>query len=125
MVPALILAISIVALLRFALTYWRATLAGVAGQQLSAEVRAAARLEKECVTGRDFAALAGVHSLTPGSSAGVAFVGLYYHIVEGIGYIAKGQTAIATWAEREMAVCAHYVAVQVDRRLQLSLGQQA
>lgn len=124
MVPALILAISVVALLRFALSYWRATLVSAADHRLSPEVRAAARLERERVTSRDYAALAGVLRLTPGSSAGVNFVGFYYHIVEGIGYIAKRQTAIANWAEREMTICAQYVAVQVDRRLQLSLGHQ-
>jgi hypothetical protein len=125
MIPALILAISMVALLRFAVSYWRAALAGVSHQQISAEVRAAARVEKAYVSGRDFAALAGVHSLTPGSSVGVGFVGLYYHVVEGIGYIARRQTAVAAWTEREMAICAHYVAVQIDRRLQLSLNHQA
>ena len=125
MVPALILAFSSVALIRFALSYWRAMLVSAANQQLSPEVRAAARLERESVTSRDFEALASVHRVTPGGSAGVTFVGLYYHVVEGIGYIAKRQTAIANWAEREMTVCAQYVAVQVDRRLQVSLAHQA
>ena len=125
MVPALILAISLVALLRLALNYWRALLVGVTDQPISMEVRTAAGLEKTQVSGEDFTALAGVHRLTPGSSISVALVSLYYHLVEGIGFIGKGQTAIAEWAEGEAAVCAHYVAVQIDRRLQLSLNHQA
>jgi hypothetical protein len=124
MVPALILAISLVALLRLALNYWRALLAGVSDQPISTEVRTAARLEKTQVSGADFTALAGVHRLTPGNSISVALVSLYYHLVESIGTIGKGQAAIANWAEREATVCAHYVAVQIDRRLQLSLNHQ-
>lgn len=123
MVAALILAISIVALINFALSYCRATLTGVSGQPVSSEVRAAAGVEKECITGRDFKALAGILSLTPGGSSGVGFVGLYYHVVEAMAQFARPKTAIAAWTEREMAICAHYVGVQIDRHMQLSLTQ--
>ena len=105
MVPALILALSVVGLLRFAISYWRAMLLSVSRQPISPEVRAAAGLERETISGRDFAALTGVDRVTPGAPAGVTFVSLYFHLVEAIGFLAQRQSAIASWAEGEMTAC--------------------
>ncbi len=121
MISALILAISIAAFCRLGLTYWRAALLAVAAEPVSDEMRTAAHLENERVTGRDFKALASLHSLTPEGAAGLGFVGLYYRVVAGIGYLGSAAPAIAAWTEGEMAMCAQYVAVQIDRRLRASL----
>jgi hypothetical protein len=45
----------------------------------------------------------------------------------GFGRGAGGgaHSGIAAWTKREMANCACYVGVQIDRRLQLSMAQQA
>lgn len=122
MVALGILAFSIMGLLRFALNYWRAILAGAAAETVSDELRSAANLEGRQITGRDFPALAGVHCLTPDGSAGLGFVGAYYHIVQGISATAKLAPGIAAWAEREMTACAQYVAVRIDRSLKASLA---
>lgn len=121
----MLFAISIVALSQFALYYWRATLAGAATQPVSERILAAANLEDGRVTGQDFATLVRIHQLTPelqrsGSSLGL--VRLYYSIVHGIGAaIGSRVPAVAAWSEQELAVCARYAAVQVDRRLQSNL----
>ncbi|MBV8513700.1 MAG: hypothetical protein JO260_00230 [Acidobacteria bacterium] len=92
---------------------------------MSEEVRSAARLAGEEITGRDFAALAGVLSLTPGGPGPVTLVKAYYRAVQVVGAIGRTQAACAAWAEREMAICAKYVGVQIDGRLQMCYAEQA
>jgi hypothetical protein len=125
MIAALILAISIVALCRFALYYWRAILGGVAAQSVSEGILQAARVENGCVTGGDFAMLAGLHGLTPDLNpgrGGLGSVRLYYRIVEAIGAVADRRMPAATaWSERELAICARYAAVHIERRRQANL----
>jgi hypothetical protein len=125
MFAAMLFAISIVALTQFGLYYWRAVLADVAGQPVSEGVLAAAGVENRRVTGRDFRALAGLHELTPDlspSRGGLGLVQLYYGIVDGINSAAgRRMPAVAAWCDQELAVCARYAAVQIDRRLQANL----
>jgi hypothetical protein len=75
MVSGFILAFSLVALIRFGILYCRGIMLRTAELPVSEEVRAAAHLSGEEITGRDFAALAGVLSLTPGGSGGLRSVG--------------------------------------------------
>lgn len=122
MISALILVISMAAFCRLGLSYWRATLLAVALEPVSEEIRAAARLENERVTGRDFKSLASLNSLTPEGVAGLGLIGLYYRVVEGVGYLGSTAPAIAAWTEAEMTLCAQYLAVQIDQRLRTSLA---
>ena len=119
MFAALILAISIVTLMRFALSYWRAILIGASAQPVSEEVRAAAQVEGG-ISAKDFNALAGICRIVPGGSSGLACVSLYYRTSRAIQSVVGQRTAFARWGEREMAICAHYVGVRIDQRLQLS-----
>jgi hypothetical protein len=125
MFPAMLFAISIVALSQFALYYWRAVVAGVAGQSVSEHVLAAARIENGQVTGQDFQTLAGLHDLTPNlhpGHNGLGLVRFYYRAVDAIAGIAgQRMPAVAAWSEHELAICARYTAVQIDRRLQANL----
>ena len=125
MVSGFILAFSLVALIRFGILYCRGILLRAAELPVSEEVRSAARLSGEEITGRDFAALADMHSLTPGGSGGVTLVKAYYRAVKVVGAIGRTQAACAAWAEREMAICARYVGAQIDGRLQMSFAEQA
>ena len=125
MVSGFILAFSLVALIRFGVLYCRGILLRTAELPVSEEVRTAARLSGEEITGRDFAALADMHSMTPGGSGGVTLVKAYYRAVQLVGAVGKTQAACAAWAEREMAACARYVGVQIDGRLQMSFAEQA
>jgi hypothetical protein len=125
MVSVFILAFSLVALIRFGVLYCRGILVRAAELPVSEEVRTAARLSGEEITGRDFAALAGVLSMTPGGSGGVSLVKAYFRAVQVVGAIGRTQAACAAWAEREMAICARYVGVQIDGRLQMCFAEQA
>jgi hypothetical protein len=125
MLAALILAVSIIALCRFGLYYWRALLTGVAAQSVSKGILEAARVENGRVTGGDFAMLAGLHDLTPDLNpgrGGLRFVRLYYRIVDGIRAVAgRYMPVVAGWSECELANCARYAAVQIERHRQDNL----
>jgi hypothetical protein len=129
MIGAVILAMSVVGLCRFALYYWRAILAGVAAQPVSESILEAARVENGCVTAGDFAMLAGLHDLTPDLNpgrGGLGFVRRYYRIVDAIGTVAgRRMPTLAAWTERELAICARYAAVQIDRRLKSNFALAA
>src|ERR1700683_70058 len=101
MFPAMLFAVSIVALSQFALYYWRAVLTAVAGPPGSDNVLAAASIENGRVTARDFETLAGLHGLTldlTPRSKGLGLVRLYYRIVDGM-YTLAG-TPMAAFADR-------------------------
>jgi hypothetical protein len=125
MVSVFILGFSLVALIRFGVLYCRGILLRAAELPVSEEVRTAAQLSGEEITGRDFAALAGVLSMTPGGSGGVSLVKAYFRVVKVVGAIGRTQAACAAWAEREMAICARYVGTQIDGRLQMCFAEQA
>jgi hypothetical protein len=125
MFSAMLLAIAIVALAQFALYYWRAVLTGVASQPISNRVLEAAQLEEPHLRGRDFVKLAELLKLTPqlrGRGDHLGMVRAYYKVV---GFFSSLSPAISAWCEEERVLCARYVAVQVDRRLEANLAQAA
>jgi hypothetical protein len=125
MFAAMLFAISIVALSQFALYYWRAVLAAVAGQPVSENVLAAASIENRCVTGEDFQTLSGLHDLTldlTPRSGGLGLVRLYYRAVDGVSALAgKRMPSLASWCDQELTICARYAAVQIEYRLRSNL----
>ena len=126
MIAAILSAISIAAMVQFALYYWRSVLAGVAAQPLSDRLREAAGLASTSVGPADFHTVVNLHQLTAGlkdDDNGLGAVRAYYSVVEKIGQLARLRLpALAAWTEREMATCSRYVAVLVDQRLQRNLA---
>ena len=100
-------------------------LAGAAAQPVSERVLAAAGVQNGQVTGQDFPALVGLHNLTPELRTGGKGLGLvraYYSLIDSIAsLVGRSLPAVGAWSERELAVCARYAAVQIDRRLQANL----
>ncbi len=129
MFAAVIFAVAIVALMQFAVYYWRAVLSAVASQPVSSQLLEAAHLEDASLSGADFPKLASLLALTPelrrgGNSLG--FVGLYHSIVRRLSSsLGQISPAFLDWTQRESTLCARYVAVQIDRRLQANLVQAA
>jgi hypothetical protein len=125
MFAAMLFAISVVALTQFAAYYWRAMLAGAAAQPVSDRVLAAAGVQNGQLTGHDFPTLLGLHNLTPelrSGGNGLGLVRLYYALLDGVAsVVGRSMPAVGAWTERELAVCARYAAVQIDRRLQANL----
>jgi hypothetical protein len=129
MFAAILLSISVVALSQFALYYWRAVLAAVAGQTVSEGVLAAARVDNRGVTGEDFEIFASLHDLTPTldpRAGGLGFVKTYYSIVNKIEAMANERMpGLASWCDQERAVCARYAAVRIDMRLAMNYEMAA
>jgi len=125
MLAAMLFAISIVALTQFAAYYWRAMLAGAAAQPVSERVLLAAGSQNGLLTGEDFPALVGIHELTPElgpGGNGLSLVRIYYRLVDAVASLAgSSMPGVGAWTQRELAVCARYAAVQIDRRLQANL----
>jgi hypothetical protein len=129
MFAAILLSISVVALSQFALYYWRAVLAAVAGQAVSEGVLAAARVDNRVVTGEDFETFATLHDLTPTldpRAGGLGFVKTYYSIVNKLETMASNRLpGLASWCDQERTVCARYAAVQIDMRLAMNYEMAA
>ena len=125
MLAAMLFAISIVALTQFAAYYWRAMLTGTATQPISERMLAAVGAQNGQLTGENFAALLGIHALTPELSSGGNGLGpvrVYYRLIDTISsLVGNSMPAVGAWSQRELAVCARYAAVQIDRRLQANL----
>src|SRR5205823_13713371 len=115
MFSAMLLIISVVALMQFAAYYSRSILAGVAAQPISAEVLAATSLDGKMLSGRDFEVIAKLHELTPNlqrKSSSLGLVSAYFRVIHAVGQLASGRlAAVANWAERERVICARYAAV--------------
>jgi hypothetical protein len=129
MFAAMILAIAIVALFQFAIYYWRAVLTGVASLPVSNQVLEAAHADVGELRGSDFRRLATLYNLTPelkSGGSGLGLVNLYFVAVRKTEVLfGRLSPAFMNWGEREMALCARYAAVQIDRRLQANLEQAA
>lgn len=129
MFAAMLLAISIIALMQFGAYYWRAILAGVAAQPVSDRVLAAANLEADSMKSQDFEKLAGLHELTPdlqSGNDGLTLVRAYYRLVGGLAKLSGSHMpALTAWCDNERVTCARYAAVQIDRRLHANLALAA
>lgn len=129
MFAAMLLSIAITALGQFALYYWRAVVAGVAAQPLSTNLLVAAGLENSRVSGSDFWSLSGLNQVTPAlhrQANGLRLVRAYFHLVDSLrrslGAVVPG---VGTWSQREMATCACYAAVVIDRKMKSNLAYAA
>ena len=129
MFSAMLFAISIVALAQFGLYYWRAVLAGVASQPISADILEAVQVEESRLCGADFEKLVSLLTLTPElkrSRVGLGLVPAYFKIVGELSNLfGQLSPALASWSEHERVLCARYAAVQVGLRLEANLAQAA
>jgi len=129
MFATMLFAISIVALSQFAAYYWRAMVAGTAAQPISDRILVAVGVQNGQLTGQNFPTLLSIHNLTPELNSvgnGLFLVRVYYRIIDAIDSLAgRSMPAIAAWSQRELAVCARYAAVEIDRRWQANLDLAA
>jgi len=129
MFAAMLLTVSIVALIQFAIYYWRAVVAGVAAQPISENVRAAAGLDGRALRAGDFSTFADLHEITPTLQErirGFGLVNAYYHLMSAVGQLSRPLVpALAAWSETERATCSQYAAVLLDRRMKSNLACSA
>jgi hypothetical protein len=121
MIAAILFMVSAVALVQFALYYWRAIISGVATQPISERIRTAAGITAPQIGARDFHSILSLHDLSPdlrGPNGSFIGVRAYYSVVEKLG---KLMPAMSNWANGEMLTCSRYVAVLVDQHLERNM----
>lgn len=130
MTATLILAISIAALVRFAVSQWRMIWIATANQPLSDSLKAATGIDAESIGSEDFVRLLGLcDELSPRIRKATPWLrevtGYYRAIAKVERAFRSVQPAVAAWAAKEMATCSRYVAVVLDQNLALELDLRA
>lgn len=129
MLSLCILVLSGVALVRFAVSQWRAIWISSASQPLSDSLQLTTGIDAAAIGARDFSRLMSLcEELTPelkASSPWISEVSLYYRAIARLEQISKAKIpSLATWAAHEMQICARYVAVVLDQNLAMNLDRQ-
>jgi hypothetical protein len=130
MVAALILVVSVLALLQFAISQWRLIWLSTASQPLSENLRATTGIDSSSIEPADFKTLLDFcDELSPQIRKGTPWlrqVRWYY------GFMSKTQRALGSvlpslgsWAAGEMKTCARFAAVVLDQNLLLDLDRRA
>ena len=123
MISALILVMSMLSLIQFAVYSWRAAILSMAYQPISEQTRAVlGAVCKEGVEQADFEGAAQWLALSPsldGKDENIRSVRAYASAVRAAGAILSTLTPTGNqWAEREVANCTRYMAVLMDSRIQ-------
>lgn len=130
MTAVFILALSVLALVQFAISQWRMIWLTTANQPLSDSLRAATGIEADAIGPNDFGRFLGIcDEMAPLLKKGTPWlreVKGYYAVVARLEKSFRSiQPALASWATGEMKICSRYVAVLLDQNLALDLDQRA
>jgi hypothetical protein len=130
MTAVLILVLSMLALIQFAISQWRMIWLTTANQPLSESLRAATGIESESIGPNDFGRLLGLcDEMSPQLKMGTPWlreVRGYYSVVAKLEKSCRSiQPALSAWAAKEMRTCSRYVAVLLDQNLSLDMDQRA
>ena len=121
MIAALILMVSLAALLQFFISYCRSAIAACGKKELSEQAREVTGIQDHAVTGEEFLRLDQLLGLCPepgGDRFETRAVRNYYHLLNFLRALMRGLApTVALWADRERAGCAYYAAVALDRRI--------
>src|SRR5258708_33374768 len=118
MIAAILFMVSAVALVQFALYYWRAIISGVATQPISERIRTAAGITAPQIGAQDFHSILSLHDLSPDlRGPNGSFIGVrdYYSVDEKLG---KLMPAGSSWANVRKLTCSSYVTVVVDEQFE-------
>jgi hypothetical protein len=129
MISAVILVLSVVALVRFGVSQWRALWMTSAQQPISESLHLSTGIDENAITGGDFARLLSLcDQLSPGlrkSSPWLSEVSIYYRLLEKFEQVfGRLLPSKSSWASHEMLVCARFVAVALDQSLAMNLDRR-
>jgi hypothetical protein len=129
MIPLFILVFSGFALVRFAVSQWRAIWMTSATQPLSETLQLRTGIDGAAIGGQDFGMLLHLcDQLSPelkNSSPWLREVSMYYRAMAAMQQACSLRVPrIENWAKQEMQTCARYVAVVLDQNLSMSLDRQ-
>jgi hypothetical protein len=129
MTALLILVLSSLALVKFAVSQWRAIWISAASQPLSNELQSATGIDEATVASQDFGTLIGLcNKLSPGlqkTTPWLREVSVYYRFIEALDRAFKvSLPSLSRWAQHEMQICSRYVAVLLSQSLSMQLDRQ-
>ena len=129
MLSLLILLFSGFALVRFAISQWRAIWISSANQPVSDSLQLTAGIDAAAIGAADFGRLMNLcDQLSPElmkSSPWLKEVSLYYCAIAKLEQLTGAKVpSISTWATQEMQTCARYVAVLLDQNLSMNLDRR-
>src|SRR5258707_14903324 len=129
MLSLCILLFSGFALIRFAVSQWRAIWISSANQPVSDSLQLTAGIDAAAIGAGDFGRLMNLcDQLSPElkkSSPWLSEVSLYYRVVARLEQLSNSKIpSISSWASREMQTCARYVAVILDQNLAMNLDRR-
>jgi hypothetical protein len=125
MIAAVILCVSIAAMLQFFISYCRSLIAASARQPLSAETQDVTGIpNRVAARSKDFLRVTQLLQLCPerpNDRGGIRSVQFYFRLLKmsrkGFGWMIP---SLRPWTEMQGAQCAYYVAVALDRRIAFS-----
>lgn len=129
MLSLLILLFSGFALIRFAVSQWRAIWISSANQPVSDSLQLTAGIDAAAIGAGDFGRLMTLcDQLSPElrtCSPWLKEVSLYYRVIANLERITGAKIpSISSWAKQEMQTCARYVAVVLDQNLSMNLDRR-
>jgi hypothetical protein len=129
MLSLFILLFSGFALIRFAVSQWRAIWISAANQPVSDSLQLSAGIDAAAIGGEDFGRLMNLcDQLSPDlkkSSPWLSEVSTYYRAISRVQKFSKTMVpSLANWAAGEMQTCARYVAVVLDQKLAMNLDRR-
>lgn len=129
MVSYFILVFSGIALVRFAVSQWRAIWITSASQPLSDSMQITTGIDGAAIGAQDFRSLMDLcDRLCPDlrrASPWLREVSIYYRVVLRLEQVFRHKVPrLSVWASREMQSCSRYVAVLLDQNLSMSLDRR-
>jgi hypothetical protein len=129
MIPLLILVLSSVALVRFAVSQWRALWITWANQPLSDSLQLSTGIDAEAIGAKDFGTLLDLcDQLSPDlkrASPWLGEVSTYYRVLAKLELLCGTRLpSLSAWATHEMQTCTRYVAVVLDQNLAMNLDRR-
>ena len=129
MLSLFILLFSGFALMRFALSQWRAIWISSANQPLSDSLQLSAGIDAAAIGAGDFGRLMNLcDQMSPElkkSTPWLKEVSLYYRAIAKLEQIIGAKMpSLSAWAIQEMQICTRYVAVVLDQNLSMNLDRR-
>jgi hypothetical protein len=130
MIAALICALSLGALLQFALAQWRSIWIAIAAQPLSSALEAATGIANDAIGAEHFEMLVHAsHQMSPSPEEGNLWlkeVSVYYRLLRScVKLSGSALPPLSDWAKRELAECSKFAAAILDRRLNANFAYGA
>jgi hypothetical protein len=127
LIAALILVLSVAALIQFGIAQWRSIWISIAEQPLSASLQTATGIPADAIGADDFEVLARTsEQLCPSPqerNVWLKEVRVYYRLVRAMQNLSSERLpALAQWSKAELVTCSRYAGAVLDQRLNANLA---